>query len=109
MSGFSPGVQGNQPATVPIEYTRGTGVFYPVSSSAASVSAIIDPGTETTLGSSVSVTPGSDPGQQNISVLVGSGIGTAFPTAPTDGQFFYRTDLSHLYVYSVNDATWHQA
>ena len=112
-------MSGTAPTTIPLEYTTGTGPFFPdgTSTSTGASEAV------TSLnGASGDVTLAGDPnfptqievtgesnGDVNLGITPCVGIGAAFPGAPNNGQLFYNTTTSHLYVFSSAAATWLQA
>ncbi|MGB8265187.1 MAG: hypothetical protein WCE44_02575 [Candidatus Velthaea sp.] len=104
--------------TIPIEYTRGTGAFFPTGATTAAQTGLtsavvtvngqqianltIEAGPST--GCVVTVTepsPGTIAIGVNVSAPVGTaGVGTSYPASPAVGQLFYRTDLGHLYTWT---------
>ena len=75
--------------TIPVEYTRGRGAFYPVSASIAT--------NTSNATSSVNATTAQ-------TATTSATVGTKFPATPAIGQQVYRTDLSHLYTWT--GTTW---
>jgi hypothetical protein len=116
---------GATPAQVGLEYTRGTGAFFPGFTTQAVVTGVqqavqtvngtpaggitLKPGPGSGGIIRIIPTPGS-PGDLQIGVTVSPpvvGIGAAYPATPYAGEQFYNTTLNHLYVWS--GSAWLQA
>lgn len=77
---------------VELEYSRGTGAFFPAATTQA---------TQTGLQDAVTQLNGQS---GNVTLIV---VGTAYPASPYVGQGCYRTDLGHLYIWT--GSAWGQA
>ena len=111
----------------PIEYTRGTGPYFPGGQTTAASqtglqaavqsvnglsSSALKIGAGPSSGATVNVTQsGDDTIDIGVSVTPAPAtcvVGTAYPASPQDGLMCFRTDLGHLFIYVAATSTWTQ-